>query len=45
MNENVPYIWRANYRNNLTQPEKVLEIAHRKARQYLNRAAMRSSTR
>jgi len=45
MNENVPYIWRVNYRNNLAQPEKVLEIAHRKARQYLNRAAMRSSTR
>jgi len=43
MNENVPYIWRVNYRNNLVQPEKVLEIAHRKAREFLSRAA--TSTR
>ena len=43
MNENVPYIWRANYRNNLAQPEKVLEIAHRKAREFLSRGA--TSTR
>ena len=27
MSENVPYIWRVNYRNNMTSPEKVLEIA------------------
>ena len=39
----VPYIWRVNYRNNLAQPEKVLEIAHRKAREFLSRAA--TSTR
>ena len=45
MNENVPYIWRVNYRNNLAQPEKVLEDAHRKAREFLSRAGMRSSTR
>ena len=45
MNENVPYIWRVNYRNNLAQPEKVLDIAHRKAREFLSRAGMRSSTR
>ena len=32
MSENVPYIWRVNYRNNMTSPEKVLEIAHEKAR-------------
>jgi hypothetical protein len=43
MNENVAYIWRVNYRNNLAQPEKVLEIAHRKAREFLSRAA--TSTR
>jgi hypothetical protein len=45
MNENVPYIWRVNYRNNMASPEKVLEIAHEKARQYLARAATRPSTR
>jgi hypothetical protein len=45
MNENVPYIWRANYRNNTTSPEKVLELAHEKAREYLNRAARRAVTR
>ena len=39
MNENVPYIWRVNYRNNLAQPEKILEIAHRKAQEFLSRAA------
>jgi len=44
MSENVPYIWRVNYWNNMTSPEKVLEIAHEKARQYLSRAVMRSIT-
>jgi hypothetical protein len=46
MNENVPFIWRVNYRNGF---EKItghdLEIAHEKARQYLGRAVARSSTR
>ena len=45
MNENVPYTWRVNYQNNMASPEKVLEIAHEKARQYLSRAATRSVTR
>jgi hypothetical protein len=39
MNNHVPYIWRKNYRNNGPWPEKVLQTAHEKARQYLNRAA------
>jgi hypothetical protein len=43
MNKNVPYIWRVDYRNNMASPEKVLEIAHRKAREFLSRAA--TSTR
>ena len=38
MNENVPYIWRKNYRNEAASPEQLLEIAHEKARQYLSRA-------
>ena len=33
----VPFIWRVNYRNEITLPEKTLEIAHEKARQYLQR--------
>ena len=33
----VPFIWRVNYRNEITPPEKMLEIAHEKARQYLQR--------
>jgi hypothetical protein len=33
----VPFIWRVNYRNEITPPEKTLEIAHEKARQYLQR--------
>ena len=28
MNKNVPFIWRVNYRNDVTPREKVLEIAH-----------------
>jgi hypothetical protein len=31
----VPFIWRVGYRNEITPPEKTLEIAHEKARQYL----------
>jgi hypothetical protein len=38
MNENVPLIWRKNYRNEAASPEKVLEKAHEKARQYLQLA-------
>jgi hypothetical protein len=37
MNNHVPYIWRKNYCNN-GRPEKVLQTAHEKAQQYLNRA-------
>jgi ATP-binding cassette, subfamily B, bacterial CvaB/MchF/RaxB len=44
MNNDVPYVWRKNYSNNGTWPEKVLQTAHEKARQCLNRAAA-SSTR
>jgi hypothetical protein len=39
MNENVPYIWRKNYRNEAASPEKVLDVAHDKASQYLRQAA------
>ena len=38
MNENVPFIWRKNYRNEATSPEKTLEAAHERAREYLSRA-------
>jgi len=39
MNENVPFIWRKNYRNEAASPEKVLQNAHEKACQYLQRSA------
>ena len=39
MNDDVPFIWRKNYRNEMASPEQLLEIAHEKARQYLSRAA------
>jgi len=39
MNENVPYIWRKNYRNEAASPEKVLDVSHDKASQYLRQAA------
>jgi hypothetical protein len=39
MNKNVPFVWRVNYRNDATSPEKTLEIAHEKALQYLRRSA------
>jgi hypothetical protein len=39
MNENVPFIWRKNYRNEAASPEKVLDVAHERARQYLGQAA------
>jgi len=35
--KNVPFIWRVNYRNEITPPETTLEIAHEKAREYLQR--------
>jgi len=38
MNENLPFIWRKYYRKEATSSEKVLEIAHEQARQYLSRA-------
>jgi hypothetical protein len=44
MNENVPFIWRKNYRNEAASPEKVLENAHEKARQHLSRAATINET-
>jgi hypothetical protein len=44
MNKNVPYIWRKNYRNEAASPERVLEIAHENARQYLSRAAAINET-
>jgi hypothetical protein len=37
MNQNVPYIWRKNYRNDAPAPEKALEIAHERARKFLSR--------
>jgi hypothetical protein len=37
MNKNVPFTWRVNYHNEVTPPEKVLEIAHEQARQYLQK--------
>ena len=43
MNENLPLIWRKYYRNEATSSEKVLEIAHEQARQYLIRAIAMAS--
>ena len=43
MNDNVPYIWRKDYRNQAASPEKVLEIAHEQARDYLSRAVAKTS--
>ena len=37
MNQNVPFIWRVNYRNEAASPETFLEIAHERARQYLRK--------
>ena len=37
MNQNVPFIWRVNYRNKAASPETFLEIAHETARQYLRK--------
>ena len=45
MNDNVPFIWRKNYRNEAPSPEKVLENAHEKALQYLSRAAAINESR
>jgi hypothetical protein len=44
MNENVPYIWRKNYRNEAASSEKVFETAHEQARAYLNRAVPTASS-
>ena len=38
MNENLPFLWRRYYRNEAISSEKVLDIAHEQARQYLSRA-------
>jgi hypothetical protein len=37
MNKHEPFIWRVNYRNESRAPETVLEIAHEKARQILQK--------
>ena len=39
--KNVPPVWRVNYRNDAASPDKTIEIAHEKARQFLRRAAWR----
>jgi hypothetical protein len=38
MNENLPFVWRKNYHNEGGW-QKLLEIAHERARQYFSRAA------
>jgi hypothetical protein len=43
MDEILPYIWRKNYQNRGALPEKVLEIAHEQAREYLSRAVAQPS--
>jgi hypothetical protein len=43
MDEILPYIWRKNYRNRAAFPEKVLEIAHERAREYFSRAVAQPS--
>ena len=37
MNQNVPFVWRKNYQNEVGSNEELLETAHEKARQYLSR--------
>jgi hypothetical protein len=37
MNKHVPFIWQVNYRNEPRALETVLEIAHEKARQILEK--------
>ena len=44
MNKNVPFIWRANYCNEAASPETVPDIAHEKARRYLQKNLSRIST-
>lgn len=39
MNQDVPFVWRKNYHSEGGSHEKLLEIAHEKAREYLSRAA------
>jgi len=45
MNENLPFVWRKNYHNEGGPHEKLLEIAHERARQYLSRAAAINESR
>jgi hypothetical protein len=42
MSDNLPFIWRKYYRHEATSSEKVLEITHEQAREYLNRAIARA---
>jgi hypothetical protein len=37
MNENLPFVWRKNYHKEGGWQEKLLEIAHERARRYLTR--------
>jgi hypothetical protein len=37
MNKHAPFVWRVNYRNEARAPETILEIAHEKARQILQK--------
>jgi hypothetical protein len=37
MNKHAPFVWRVNYRNEPRSPETVLEIAHEKAKQHLQK--------
>ena len=40
MNENLPFLWRRYFRNEAISSEKVLEITHEQARQYLSRGRL-----
>jgi len=37
MNKHVPFIWQVNYRNEPKLSETLLEIAHKKATEYLQK--------
>jgi hypothetical protein len=39
MNYLVPFIWRTNYCKEARRSNKILQISHERARQYLSRAA------
>jgi len=45
MYDDLPFIWRKNYRSEAVPSEKMLENAHEKARQYLIRAAATDASR